>query len=103
MPSPGELERVFQVILANATRLCEAKFGTLYLYDGDAFHAASLHNAPAQYAEMRKRGPVRPGPGTALARVARTKRVVHIADITTERAYIKGDPLFVSSVELGGS
>ncbi len=35
--SPGELEPVFQTILTNAVRICEAKFGTLYRYDGEAF------------------------------------------------------------------
>src|SRR5262249_37621915 len=54
--SPGELQPVFDAMLANATRLCEAKFGTLYLRDGDGFHAASLHNAPPAFAENRKRG-----------------------------------------------
>src|SRR5262249_20650881 len=49
--SPGELQPVFDAMLANATRLCEAKFGTLYLRDGDGFHAASLHNAPPAFAE----------------------------------------------------
>jgi hypothetical protein len=63
--SPGELEPVFQTILSNATRICEAKFGTLYLYDGEAFHAASLFNAPPAYAEKR---PIRPQPGTGLGR-----------------------------------
>src|SRR5262249_54101461 len=58
--SPGELQPVFDAVLANATRLCEAKFGTLYLRDGDAFHAASLHNAPPAFAENRKRGLIRP-------------------------------------------
>jgi two-component system NtrC family sensor kinase len=53
--SPGELQPVFQAILSNATRICEAEFGTLYLYDGDAFHTASLYNAPPAYAENRKR------------------------------------------------
>src|SRR6516162_10487838 len=61
--SPGELQHVFDAMLANATRLCEAKFGTLYLRDGDGFHAASLHNAPPAFAENRKRGLIRPGPG----------------------------------------
>ena len=100
--SPGELEPVFQAMLEKATRICEAKFGTLYVYDGEAFHAASLYNAPPAYAENRKRGPIRPHPGTGLGRVARTKQVAHIADITTEQAYIEGDPLFVSAVKLGG-
>src|SRR5262249_9020776 len=67
--SPGELQPVFDAMLANATHLCEAKFGTLYLRDGDGFHAASLHNAPPAFAENRKRGLIRPGPGTALGRL----------------------------------
>jgi GAF domain-containing protein len=100
--SPGELQPVFDAMLENATRLCEAKFGTLYLRDGDAFHAASLHNAPPAFAEDRKRGLIRPGPGTALGRLIRTKQVVLIADVTTEQAYMEGDPLFVTAVKLGG-
>ena len=44
--SPGELEPVFQAMLENATRICEAKFGTLSLYDGDKFHNVALHNVP---------------------------------------------------------
>src|SRR5262245_60231529 len=100
--SPGELQPVFDAMLANATRICEAKFGTLYLRDGDAFRVASLHNAPPAFAEDRQRGLVRPGPRNVLARVIRTKQVVHIADATTEQAYIEGDPLFVTAVKLGG-
>jgi GAF domain-containing protein len=100
--SRGELEPVFQSMLANATRLCEAKFGTLYLYAGDALRAVAFRNAPPAFAEHRKRGLIRPGPGTALGRLIRTKQVVHIADVTTEQAYIEGDPLFVTAVKLGG-
>ena len=100
--SPGELEPVFRAMLANAVRICEAKFGTLYLYDGDAFHAASLYNAPPAYAEDRKRGPIRPDPGTGLGRVRKTRQVVQIADITKEPAYIEGAHLFVTAVQLGG-
>src|SRR5262249_44595569 len=100
--SPGELQPVFDAMLANATRLCEAKFGTLYLRDGDGFHAASLHNAPPAFAENRKRGLIRPGPGTALGRLLRTKQVVCIADVTMEPAYIEGDPLLVTDVKLAG-
>src|SRR5262249_12181021 len=51
--SPGELDPVFQTILANATRICGAKFGTLYLYDSNGFRAVALHNAPAAYAGRR--------------------------------------------------
>ena len=100
--SPENLELVFKTILANATRLCEAKFGTLYLYDGDAFRAVAFHNAPPAYVEHRKRGQIRPSPGTALGRLRSTKQVVHIADITAEQAYTEGDPFFVTAVGLGG-
>ena len=89
-------------MLENAARLCEAKSGTLWLYDGDAFYAASLHNVPPAYIEIRKRGPIRPDPRTPLGRAAQTKQTVQIADITTEQAYVEGDPLFVTTVQIGG-
>jgi len=100
--SPGDLQPVFDAMLANATRICEAKFGTLYLYDGEAYRTASLCNAPPAFAEYRRRGPIHPGPGTGLGRIASTKQLVHVADITAEQSYIDRDPLFVTAVELGG-
>ena len=100
--SPGELEPVFQAMLANAVRICEAKFGTLYLREGDAFRAAALHNAPPAFVEFWQRGPHRPGASTVLSRVLRTKEVVHISDITADQAYIERDPLFIAAAELGG-
>jgi len=79
--SSGELEPVFEAMLANATRLCEAKFGTLLLRDGDAFRMVAMHDVPPAFAKKRRREPVfRPSPETALARVATTKQVVQIAD-----------------------
>lgn len=48
--SPGELQPVFDAILSNATRICEAKFGDLYLRDGDAFRMAATHDSPSAYA-----------------------------------------------------
>ena len=100
--SPGELESVFQAMLANAVRICEAKFGTLYLREEDAFRAAALHNAPPAFVEFWQRGPHRPGASTVLSRVLRTKEVVHISDITADQAYIERDPLFIAAAELGG-
>src|SRR5262249_28733053 len=79
--SPGELEPVFRAMLENATRLSEAKFGTLLLSEGDSLRMVAMHNVPPAFAEKRRREPViRPHPETALARVARTKQVVQIAD-----------------------
>ena len=98
----GELQPVFDAILENATRICEANFGTLYLRAGDAFRAAALHNAPPAFVEFWQRGPHRPGPSTVLSRVLRTKEVVHISDITADQAYTERDPLFIAAAELGG-
>jgi GAF domain-containing protein/CheY-like chemotaxis protein len=100
--SPGELEPVFKAMLANAMRICEAKFGHLVLYDGEGFHAAHLHDVPQAYRELWDRGPVRPGPKTGLRRVLDTKQVVHIADLAAEPAYAERDPLRVATVEIAG-
>ena len=68
--SPSNLDPVFETILANATRICEAKFGTLYLCDADAFRVMAMHNAPPAYAEVRQRDPlVRPPSDSVLRRV----------------------------------
>ena len=101
--SPGELQQVFQAILENATRICEAKFGSMYLYEGDAFRFVAQHNAPRAFVEARTRDPiVRPPPDTPLGRVATTKKVSQIADIRTVPSYVAHDPFVVSAVELGG-
>jgi GAF domain-containing protein len=101
--SPGELEPVFKAMLENATRICDAKFGVLQLSEGDGFRAVALHNAPSAFADyVRRGGLLRPGPKVPLSRMARTKEVVHIADITMEEAYIERDPLAVAGADLGG-
>ena len=101
--SPGELEPVFTAMLANAARVCEGKFGSLYLYDGERFRVVALHNAPPAFAEFRTREPeFRPPPGTGLAEVVATKRTVHTPDIMLEQGYIDRNPIIVSSVELAG-
>jgi signal transduction histidine kinase/uncharacterized membrane protein len=79
--SPGELQPVFQAMLENATRICEAKFGVLYRFDGDAFHFTAEVGAPLEYAEFnRRRGAFQPVPGGQLERVMLTKQVSHTAD-----------------------
>ena len=56
--------------------ICEAKFGTLYLCEGDAYRVAAMHDAPSAYIEERRREPViRPNPATALGRVVKTKQM----------------------------
>ena len=86
--SPGELEPVFDAMLANATRICEAKFGTLFLRDGDTFHLAAMNGvAPDIAEELLRIGPRRPGPNTVLGRIVDTNLTVHIADVAAEAAY----------------
>ena len=101
--SPGQLEPVFKAMLENAVRICEAKFGILFLSEGDAFRTVALHGAPPAYAEARRREPVfRPNPGMASGGVARTKQPVQIADIRAEPAYT-GDPQRFAILELAGA
>jgi two-component system, NtrC family, sensor kinase len=100
--SPGDVEPVFESILANAMRICEAKFGHLLLYRDEAFYAAALHDVPALYREIWDRGPMRPNPSTGLGRMARTKQVVHIPDLAGEQAYFDREPLRVATVEVAG-
>jgi GAF domain-containing protein len=102
--SPGELQPVFDVILENSTRLCEADFGVLAVNEGDMFRVAAMHNAPPPFAELRRREPaIRPGPLSAAARVAVTKQVLHIADYTEEATYKQRDPEAVALAELAGA
>ncbi len=99
--SPSDLGQVFATMLENATRICEAEFGALYLTEGDGFRATAMHNAPPAYEEARA-GVVHPPPSSSLWRAANTKQAFQIADVTLEQGYIESDPFVVSAVALGG-
>ena len=98
----GELEPVFQTMLENATRICEANFGNMFLYEQAAFRTVAMHNAPGAYLNTRARGSFHPPPDSGLGRLATTKDVVQIADLMADESYIKRDPFVVAGVELGG-
>ena len=101
--SPGELEPVFQAMLENAVRICDAKFGFMNRYDGDTWKVAAVHGAALAYTEYpQQQGYQRPGPETVVARIANTKQMVHIADLVASRGYAERDPVVVAAVELGG-
>ena len=100
--SPGDLDRVFQSMLENAVRICEAKFGFLLRYDGNAYHTMAALCPVPEYAEEMRRGPLRPHPNSALGQVARTRQVAQIADITAHPLYAERNPMLVSGAEVGG-
>src|SRR5262249_25985528 len=102
--SPGELEPVFQTMLENAVRICDAKFGNLLLYDGNAFRIAAMHGAPPAWDELRRRDPViRVGPNNPISRVIATKQLQQIADFRKEQAYVERDPPAVALAEVAGA
>ena len=101
--SPGDLQPVFQAMLENAVGICNAKFGNIYRWDGEALHLAATHNTSPAYAEARRRSPLRPGPNQPIGRMVATKSVVHVADLAAEPGYIERRfPATVDAVELGG-
>jgi GAF domain-containing protein len=103
--SPGALEPVFQSILANATHICAANFGNMYLWDGEVFRLAAAHNTQSALIEERARAPVRPLSAREFAsfgRMIETRQVVHIPDLSEDQAYIERIPEAVAAVELGG-
>jgi two-component system, NtrC family, sensor kinase len=80
--SPGELDPVFNAVIENALRVCDAECGVLYRYDGDRrFYPATWRGVPAAYAEvLRQRGSFRPKAGWVLDRLLQTGQIVHNAD-----------------------
>ena len=99
--SPGNIDTVLETILANATRLCEANFGVLLLYEGAKFRVAAAHNPPPAYAELNRRKLEIRSSGV-LARLAVTKQLLHIADCTEDLSYKQGDEDLVAFVDLCG-
>ncbi len=102
--SQGDLEPVFQAMLANGIRLCDAKFGMMYLSDEGAFRSVAVHGLSPEYIKARQEAStIRPGPDLPMGRVALTKRVDHVADVRTEQGYIDGYPPFVMLADVGGA
>jgi len=103
--SPSELQPVFDALLANATRLCEASYGTLWLHENDGqMRMAALHGRlPESFRGQWRVGTLfRPSPAVPTARVFHTRNPVQIVDLKADEAYFARDPLAVASVEIGG-
>ena len=100
--STGDLERVFETILANAVRICDAANGAINRWDGEILQLVATHNMPAAFAEARKLVPYRPDENSASGRLLMHKAIVHIPDLAADRAYAARSPTTVAAVELAG-
>jgi signal transduction histidine kinase/HAMP domain-containing protein len=100
--SPGELKPVFRTILENATRICEAKFGTLDLHEGGGLRLVAAHDVPAVFAEARGEQPFYPAPGGILDTAMKTGRTIHIPDLAATPSYVDRHPRMVDAVEVAG-
>jgi hypothetical protein len=101
--SPGDLEPVFQAMLERAVRVCDATFGNIFRWDGEAFQLMAAHKTPPAFAMRRKLSPIRPTPTTLFGRLAATKSLVHTPDLAAEKQYVEERrPTYVEPVELGG-
>jgi GAF domain-containing protein len=101
--SPGDLQPVFQSMLENAVRLCEAKFAMLFLYEENEFRAVGKWNLPLPWDEYLEKSPIRTDPMIPMGRAAKTKQPVHVVDVLTDQAYIERYPGMVGVAELGGA
>jgi GAF domain-containing protein len=101
--SPGDLQPVFEAMLENAVRICDAKFGGIYRIEGDTIRLVSTHSdVPAAYAGARKFAPFRPSTKHYFGRMMAARTVLHIADTAAEEGYLERRPEYVAAVELGG-
>ena len=97
--SPGDLEPVFATILEKAVHICDAKFGNLWLREGDSFRIGATHGSPAEWSDFLRREPVfRVDSRFGLGRLVLTKQTYQVADIAAEPTY--QDKLRVATIEL---
>jgi two-component system NtrC family sensor kinase len=101
--TPGELQPVFNSMLENATRVCGAKFGTMYLSEGDIVRQVAVYNAPSSYAVALETRSFRPHPKGGLGQAIRTKQAAHILDFRLNPAYLEGNPAVVALCDRAGA
>jgi two-component system NtrC family sensor kinase len=102
---PGDLEPVFTAMLEKAVRICDANFGNIFRWDGEAMHLVATHNTPTAFAELRRRVPLRAttDPDYPFGRLVAAKKLIHFADLAAEPTYVEQrNPAVVAAVELGG-
>ena len=100
--SPSDLQPIFATMLAEAVRICEAKFGNIYRWDGEALNLVATHNTPPAYAEFRRRTPFRADQKNPVSHMITTKTTVQVADLAAEQTYVEHDPGAEAAFQLGG-
>jgi len=100
--SPGDLQPVFAAMLENAVRICGAKFGNLWLYDGESFRIGATYGAPPAYVEyLRREGPFRADARVGIGRLAQTGQTYQVADVAAQPTH--NDKLRVAAIDLAGA
>ena len=100
--SPGDLAPVFEAIVEKALALCGAAYGGLGIFDGECFNAVAGRGHPEYHAWLRQQGPIRPAPGSTIARIVAGEDAVQITDIANDEVYRAGSPSRRALVEIGG-
>jgi GAF domain-containing protein len=103
--SPGDLQPVFDAMLENATRLCEASYGTMWLHERDGqMRVAARHGIlPEAFGDKWRVGTFfRPSPSLPTARGFETRKPVQVVDLKEDQSYFDRDPLAVAAVEVAG-
>ena len=84
-------------------QICDAEFGNIYTWDGEALHLIAWHNTPPGLAAYRTKGPFRPSATSLIGKMVRTKSVMHVPDAADNVDYTeRRDPSLVAAIELGG-
>ena len=100
--SPGDLQPVFAAMLENAVRICGAKFGNLWLYDGESFRIGATYGAPPAYVEyLRRAGPFRADERVGIGGLAQTRQTYQVADVAAQPTH--NDKLRVATIDLAGA
>ena len=98
--SPGDLQPVFEAMLEKAARICDAKFGNIYRWDGELMHLLAAHNTPPALAEVRRQSAFRPS--SLVKRMVETKTAAQVLDLAADESYTDKHPASATAVELGG-
>ena len=101
--SPGDLQPVFSAMLESAAHLCDASFGNIFRWEGEALRLVATYNTPTAFEEARSRLPLRRDQNNPIGEMLAAKTVLHVDDLAADERYTnRRDPNIINAVELGG-